>query len=1595
MADNSKDTGTGGIDIDGEVYTMDVGASDADGGSQGDWSPGDISVDNTTKDISKPTRETFAKYLSRATLGQVGSSPHANKYPVGTGNNTTVQNPSLVTADGLPSRPGQQPNSAKFNPSFNASIGAPAPLSIKKGLATGSDPDGNTLLPTATDNAGALVNPINTYTNNLIVPNLNDYNSTKAVVGDGGNITPNDIDTRNLLFIPETESVATVGGKSNIILSPTPASSLTLPEAAAQAAVYTGGTYVPGGTSNKYPVDIPDSDINKTIVKIYDASGNPLSATDSQQNPRNSEYYTQDNPLRTSYTDAFQQAKGSVNDPLLLKRGKSSVDGVDGNDLLKNIAPVDQNGKTVLAPAPTNYVTKVLDVNLRSPLDANPPYTPHDIENPPQQLPLHYTNNLQVDGGKSSTVLSPDPAHTLTFLESKNIAADETSGNKYSVDSSPSESVSPITDGNNTPSVTNQQNNPINSDYYTKGKNLQTSYSDNVNNLDLKRGKVESNFVDGNDILPEAATPAPAGGTYVKPSGPLKDPVAKYTVGIYSKNLYKLDSEKDLTDIDPKSFSGQVVLHQPTDESDKGTFDNIRSDPDKKVITKDDLQKKAQDTLGGNGSPAVANTYKPEESYVKNTLGSIVTADGYPVSPTDAQTSEKDAGLYAPGNVKTLKTYSEIAASLNSDIRRGKSSKPSTAPDGNTLLKNSAKPAVDDTKQPAFTSLAPTPVKDYVSAVLRQNRFSPENNERFAPPEYLDPTRQLSSPDLALFDDIGGTQPGNPRGEFEGNAVFAAKSARKLGSSELEPGARSYSYSRLSRIGTILQLRASGEIVALADTEKPGLDPRDPLTQLAALAPGLGAVAGGVPIPGERLNIESIIEDLATDEGLDYERYKGVTTTFNTTYEGVINNVFDKFGGFTAIGMIASVTVLVAVIVTVFTGLGFLFGASGASRVSGGRHPKQYNGLGPYASGAFYGQGIGTASPDDIINAFIPVGGDTSFILRFFGIMPTSSDLGTATRRGALSFFGVDDDYSPLTTFQSPGYFVVMAKAIVRSAAIIAIAFKDLIELFASANFTAGFEQILEIIGILKTSRFFASINIFAQLGDASNAALSTPDGNYLPDDVTKEGFDAGVKKSTIDSMPDDDPRATHIKSRLGNGLGTERKLAWSTRRAPALLAVSAPARVLGFGAPELDSGRLLINDPLSKTRIELIRASDPVPRIGTEIREKYEASLDSEYVPFYFHDLRTNEILSFHAFLGSLSDDYTANYETTEGYGRVDAIKAYRNTQRKIGLSFTIAALDEQDFDHMWLKINKLTTLVYPQFTQGKKIALPGGNSFVKPFTQVIGASPMIRLRVGNLIASNYSRFNLARIFGADLTSTTINGKSLKEDELTNPFNFGFMKAGQTFYPANKTYRPREEVKTGPEEFSPSRWGNMALLQVVTPPEDQTDPEATAIVKFVRYNIKEEGGPEPAGLGTASAYGAANAAGLVLDVLNSSYTFEVKALDLLASPTARTQKEITSSSTVEYGTEVNQFMDVDNNAIARSFRSAGGQGLAGFVESLSYDWYNGTTWDTADGRKAPKMCKVTINFSPVHDITPGLDSLGYNRAPVYPVGVNKRNFSV
>lgn len=166
--------------------------------------------------------------------------------------------------------------------------------------------------------------------------------------------------------------------------------------------------------------------------------------------------------------------------------------------------------------------------------------------------------------------------------------------------------------------------------------------------------------------------------------------------------------------------------------------------------------------------------------------------------------------------------------------------------------------------------------------------------------------------------------------------------------------------------------------------------------------------------------------------------------------------------------------------------------------------------------------------------------------------------------------------------------------------------------------------------------------------------------------------------------------------------------------------------------------------------------------RISKNEVAEIESRLESQYVPFYFHDLRTNEILNFHAFVNNVSDSYTSNWNDSDGYGRMDPVQTYKNTTRSISLDFYVVSTSEKDFDRVWWTINRLVMMLYPQWSKGNELKGQVENSqdsykFLQPFSQTITSSPLIRLRVGDLIASNYSRFNLARNFGVGLVDTYI----------------------------------------------------------------------------------------------------------------------------------------------------------------------------------------------------------------------------------------------
>jgi hypothetical protein len=79
-------------------------------------------------------------------------------------------------------------------------------------------------------------------------------------------------------------------------------------------------------------------------------------------------------------------------------------------------------------------------------------------------------------------------------------------------------------------------------------------------------------------------------------------------------------------------------------------------------------------------------------------------------------------------------------------------------------------------------------------------------------------------------------------------------------------------------------------------------------------------------------------------------------------------------------------------------------------------------------------------------------------------------------------------------------------------------------------------------------------------------------------------------------------------------------------------------------------------------------------------------------------------------------------------------------------------------------------------------------------------------------------------------------------------------------------------------------------------------------------------------------------------------------------------------------------FFSPANNPIVRSFESTRGRGLAGFITDLKMDWQD-ATWEIDEGMRAPKFMKLSISFSPIHDMPLGLDSDGMMKSVAYNVG--------
>lgn len=701
---------------------------------------------------------------------------------------------------------------------------------------------------------------------------------------------------------------------------------------------------------------------------------------------------------------------------------------------------------------------------------------------------------------------------------------------------------------------------------------------------------------------------------------------------------------------------------------------------------------------------------------------------------------------------------------------------------------------------------------------------------------------------------------------------------------------------------------------------------------------------------------------------------------------------------------------------------------------------------------------------------------------------------------GIKVFFGDvnNDNFDSIPAIEAPGYLLSICLSAIKN-------YENKIIQINERNINSPREFAQSFLGVLrslKDNQLIKFLNVLATIGDR---ALKSSEGNK----------DLNNENKTIRNVDNlkDLPGNRPGKFRKKNGR-TDKEVSWNQGETPSsyilpVNVVRASAK-LARGNYSPNVTKAMLGSGLYKNTYLDVNNDGPAARIPNEVVKEMEDRLDAEYVPFYLQDLRTNEIISFHAFLTSLSDTITPNFSATPGYGRMDSVQIYTDTKRSVSVAFTMLATNREDFDEMWYKINKLTTLLYPQWSQGTKVSNGNENVFIQPFSQVIGASPIIRLRVGDIISSNYSRFNLGRIFG-------IGDPNIK----AKPVNSGLSRFGsedgiledvdEFFEPLGNGLEKIQEasIKVLTTVFgSPMQLSNIGNIQdtlnalggfkagdalqetiAVLLTNGFVNPilEAAVLSKIKSPNttINNLNGVELFGAGNAmdivkqmiddpKVNDAMNFLGstlqkpeikantnsgyrtvegriiylsrktqvsvtdyseysegqlifkVIIDDVNSEYNGEeiyVQFSDYYFSPdylfrstgignifylsegiesfadefTDIIQEELAKNGATPgvadlvkniYAKDEVLFMDPENNPYVQAYETTKGRGLAGVLGAVTFDWLNEKfLWEIDHGARAPIGCKITFNLSVIHDIPPGLDHSGYNRAPLYNVG--------
>lgn len=445
---------------------------------------------------------------------------------------------------------------------------------------------------------------------------------------------------------------------------------------------------------------------------------------------------------------------------------------------------------------------------------------------------------------------------------------------------------------------------------------------------------------------------------------------------------------------------------------------------------------------------------------------------------------------------------------------------------------------------------------------------------------------------------------------------------------------------------------------------------------------------------------------------------------------GTMNSPAEPFNGVAPFGMI--MPALFALVVLMIAGL--IFGAILSGFDQAEHTPLEAEDPSTLAWGLNTQRGVD------------PPGGGAEIAQKFLNMFGLPREWGVSwisMFEGVMSFFGIDiNPMSPgavvadlfINLMMGPGYYVVVSKRIMQDFEQIHKAFDNFSNL---TNSGFGFVTIIlasiEALFSSFTIKFFLLMNDLGRRGEEFR----------LRGGVKAHGTNIMPLRDEITARPPLYPQTRGGMGRFYPADGSRPMNPLSPLLFPAVF----------ISTPDTNGVELLQTPPGTEHTSPKTQAVSG--RLSPEQVAVYEELIDAEYMPFTIHDLRTNEIVSLPAFINNLSDDFSADYNSTHGFGRTDPVHIYTKTTRNITLGFSLVATSAKDHKYIWYLVNKFVSMVYPQRGKGRERTLKKGNgiendmTFIQPFSQQVVASPVVRIRVGDTIASNESVSAFAKIFG------------------------------------------------------------------------------------------------------------------------------------------------------------------------------------------------------------------------------------------------------